>query len=118
MEAIFKYDGKRAEKTLEGEESGGKKDNQVHLIKVYKARYKNDVKIDGKRHRKRRKKGGKRARQVKKGRKERWAICIYLEACKARFKCDVKIDGNKGENATEKGREKAREGREKWRKES
>jgi hypothetical protein len=30
-ETIFKYDGKRAEKVRKGEESGGKKDGNMHL---------------------------------------------------------------------------------------
>jgi hypothetical protein len=37
-----------------------RKISNMHLLKTNKARYKSDIKIDGKRNRKRRKKGGKR----------------------------------------------------------
>jgi hypothetical protein len=39
----------------------------MHLLKAHKARCKSDVKIDGKRNRKRRKKGGKRREKARKG---------------------------------------------------
>jgi hypothetical protein len=66
----------------EGEESGGKKDNQMHLIKAYKARYKSDVKIDGKRKRKRRKKGWKKREMGEKGAERKMGNMYLLKHAK------------------------------------
>jgi hypothetical protein len=87
--AIFKFDGKKGgkkdrkrrktgtEKVQEEHKSDGKKEVNMHLLKAGKARCKRNVKIDGKRNGKRLKKGRKKGEKGKKGRKERWAVCMY-----------------------------------------
>jgi hypothetical protein len=72
-EAIFKYDGKRG-KGARRRGKGERKIINMHLLKAYKARYKSDVKIDGK-------------KDHNMHLLEEWQGCL---------KCGVLIDRNKG----------------------
>jgi hypothetical protein len=56
-----------------------RKIGQYAVIEVCKARHKNDVKIDGERNRKRRKKGGKKREKGEKGMKRKRINMHLLE---------------------------------------
>jgi hypothetical protein len=73
-----------------------RKIDNMHVLELYKAKHKNDVKISGQRNRKRRKKRRKKREKGESDGKKDGQYAFFRNICKARFKCDVKIDGNKG----------------------
>jgi hypothetical protein len=77
MGGCIKRRRKWAQKGEQARKVTERKMGNMHLLEAGKANFKGCGKKGGKRIESDGKKGGKKVRRVRKGRKERWTICIY-----------------------------------------